>query len=166
MSSTFLCYMLNFLSVLQEVLKELLGSMDDNDPPFIEPPFYCDYGYNIHMGSGAYMNFGCTVLDACKVTIGNRTLFGPNVQIYSATHPLEAHIRQGTKGPELGKPISIGDDCWIGGAVVVCPGVTIGNGCVVGAGAVVTKDVEPYTVVAGNPAKVIRRLEKPRDLKN
>lgn len=139
----------------------MLGSIDEKDPPFIEPPFYCDYGYNIHMGSGSYMNFGCTILDGCKVSIGSRTLFGPNVQIYSATHPLDAHVRRGTKGPEYAKPITIGDDVWVGGAVVICPGVTIGSGSTIGAGSVVTKDVEPYTAVAGNPARLIRRLEKP-----
>lgn len=160
-------YLLN-ATAQQEVLKQLLGSIDDNDPPFIEPPFYCDYGYNIHMGAGSYMNFGCTILDGCRISIGRRTLFGPNVQIYSATHPLDGHVRQGTKGPEYSKPITIGDDVWVGGAVIICPGVTIGNGSTVGAGSVVTKDVEPYTVVAGNPAKLIRRLEKPADqqLKN
>jgi len=105
---------------------------------------------------------GCAVLCCypCRVTIGNRVLFGPNVQLYAATHPLDGHVRRGIKGPEFGRPITIGDDVWVGGAVVVCPGVTIGNNSVVGAGSVVTKDVEPYTVVAGNPARVIRRLEK------
>lgn len=99
-------------------------------------------------------------LCASRVTIGSRVLFGPNVQLYAATHPLDGHVRQGIRGPEYAKPISIGDDVWVGGAVVVCPGVTIGQNSVVGAGSVVTKDVEPYTVVAGNPAKVIRRLER------
>lgn len=143
-----------------ELLQQLLGGMDPADPPFIEPPFYCDYGYNIYMGAGSYANFGFTVLDACRVDIGKRVLIGPNVQVYAATHPLDGHVRKGCTGPEYGAPISIGDDTWIGGAVVICPGVTIGNNSVIGAGSVVTKDVEPYTVVAGNPAKVIRRLER------
>ena len=94
------------------------------------------------------------------MSIGSRVLFGPSVQIYAATHPLDGHVRNGINGPEFAKPITIGDDVWVGGAAVICPGVTIGNNSVVGAGSVVTKDVEPYTVVAGNPAKVIRRLEK------
>lgn len=95
-----------------------------------------------------------------RVTIGKRVLFGPNVQIYAASHPLDGHVRQGINGPEFCKPVTIQDDVWVGGAVVICPGVTIGNNSVVGAGSVVTKNVEPYTVVAGNPAKVIRRLER------
>lgn len=96
-----------------------------------------------------------------RVTIGSRVLFGPNVQVYAATHPLDGHVRQGMRGPELAKPISIGDDVWVGGGAIICPGVTIGDNAVVGAGSVVTRDVEAYTVVAGNPAKVIRRLERP-----
>eukprot|EP00882_Tetradesmus_deserticola_P003761 GHRQ01003976.1.p1 GENE.GHRQ01003976.1~~GHRQ01003976.1.p1 ORF type:complete len:210 (+),score=72.72 GHRQ01003976.1:105-734(+) len=143
-----------------ELLQQLLGGMDESDPPFIEPPFYCDYGYNIHMGSGSYANFGFTVLDACRVEIGKRVLIGPNVQVYAATHPLDGHVRKGCTGPEFGAPISIGDDAWVGGAAIICPGVRIGNNSVIGAGSVVTKDVEPYVVVAGNPAKVIRRLER------
>lgn len=87
-------------------------------------------------------------------------LFGPNVQIYAATHPLDGAVRQGTAGPEYGRPISIGDDVWVGGAAVICPGVSIGEGAVVGAGSVVTRDVEAFTVVAGNPARVIRQLER------
>lgn len=103
----------------------------------------------------------CIAAARCRIDIGKRCLFGPNVQIYAATHPLDGHIRQGIRGPEYGKPITIGDDCWVGGAAIICPGVTIGNNAVVGAGAVITRDVEPYMVVAGNPAKVIRRLEVP-----
>lgn len=142
------------------LLQQLLGSMDMSDPPFIEPPFVCDYGYNITLGAGTYMNFGCCILDCNKVTIGARVLFGPNVQVYAATHPLEGSIRQGTKGPELALPITIGNDVWIGGGAIILPGITIGEHSVVGAGAVVTKDVAPYTVVAGNPATVRRRLQQ------
>lgn len=100
------------------------------------------------------------LLSPPRVTIGCRVLFGPNVQIYAATHPLDGAVRQGTAGPEYGRPISIGDDVWVGGAAVICPGVSIGEGAVVGAGSVVTRDVEAFTVVAGNPARVIRRLER------
>ncbi|PNW77847.1 hypothetical protein CHLRE_10g454150v5 [Chlamydomonas reinhardtii] len=132
--------------------------MDAASPPFIEPPFRCDYGYNITVGSDVYMNFNCCVLDCNKVTIGSRVLFGPNVQIYTAAHPLAGSLRNGTKGPEYALPISIGDDVWVGGGAIVLPGVSIGNGSVVGAGAVVTRNVEPYTVVAGNPARLVRRL--------
>ena len=153
------------------LLEKLLGSIDKTDPPFIEPPFSCDYGSNITLGRGVYMNFGCVILDCNKVQIGDRVLFAPNVQIYAATHPLEPHIRQGTKGPEYALPITIGNDVWIGGGAIVCPGVVVGDGSTVGAGAVVTKDVPPYTVVAGNPAKVIKQVpregtEEPQDAAN
>lgn len=141
-----------------QLLARLLGSMDATDPPFIEAPLFVDYGYNIHLGAGVYINSGCTILDTCRVEIGARTLLGPNVQLYAATHPVDGALRNGTRGPELGKPISIGADAWIGGAAVLCPGVRIGEHAVVGAGSVVTRDVEPYCVVAGNPARVIRRL--------
>eukprot|EP00877_Chromochloris_zofingiensis_P014377 jgi/Chrzof1/9193/Cz03g39110.t1 len=143
-----------------QLLKELLGSMDESDPPYIEAPFYCDYGYNVHIGPGSYMNFGCTVLDCNVVKIGARVLFAPNVQLYAATHPLSGHVRQGTKGPELAKPITIGDDVWVGGGAIILPGVTIGEHAVIGAGSVVTKHVPPYTVVAGNPAKVLKELDR------
>ena len=99
------------------------------------------------------------VLDTCKVTIGARVLIGPRVSIYTATHPVDPAIRQGIAGPELGKEVHIDDDCWIGGGVYVLAGVTIGRGVTVGAGSVVTKSVEPFTVVAGNPARVIKKLE-------
>ena len=101
---------------------------------------------------------GCIILDVNTVKIGSRVLFGPNVQIYSATHPIDPTVRNGTKGPELGKTITVGDDVWIGGGAILCPGVIIGNGAVVGAGSVVTKNVEPYTVVGGNPAKFIKKV--------
>jgi maltose O-acetyltransferase len=94
-----------------------------------------------------------------QVKIGSRTLFGPNVQIYTATHPIRPEDRNGTKGRESAKPITIGDDCWIGGAAIICPGVTIGNGVTVGAGSVVTKDVPDRVFVAGNPAKIIRHID-------
>jgi maltose O-acetyltransferase len=101
------------------------------------------------------------ILDGAPVTIGDRVLFGPNVQVYAATHPLEGHVRQGTAGPEYARPITIGSDSWVGGGAIILPGVTVGEHCVVGAGAVVTKDVPAYSVVAGNPARVIRQLERP-----
>ncbi|KXZ51720.1 hypothetical protein GPECTOR_11g168 [Gonium pectorale] len=143
------------------VLGQLLGKMDPANPPFIEPPFRVDYGYNITCGSDVYMNFNCCILDCNRVSIGSRVLFGPNVQIYAATHPLDGHVRNGTKGPEFAKPVTIGDDVWVGGSAIILPGVTVGDGAVVGAGAVVTRDVAPFTVVAGNPARLIRRLERP-----
>jgi len=124
---------------------------------WIEPPFYCDYGYNIFAGEKFFMNFNCCILDVAPVTIGNRVMFGPNVQIYTATHPLNAKER--SSGTEYAKPITIGNDVWLGGGVIVCPGVTIGNGVVIGAGAVVTKDIPDNVFAAGNPAKVIKEIE-------
>ncbi|MBJ2174516.1 sugar O-acetyltransferase [Aureibaculum sp. A20] len=124
---------------------------------FIEPPFYCDYGYNIKLGNQVFMNYNCCILDVAEVTIGNRVMFGPNVQIYTATHPLDAKTR--ASWLEFAKPITIGDDVWIGGGAIVCPGVTIGNGAVIAAGAVVTKDVKANVVVGGNPAKIIKEID-------
>jgi maltose O-acetyltransferase len=124
---------------------------------WIEPPFYCDYGYNIRVGSNVFMNFNCCILDVMDVTIGDNTLLGPNVQIYTATHPMDAATRSSLI--EFGKPVHIGRDVWIGGGAIICPGVTIGNGVVIGAGAVVTKDIEDNVFVAGNPAKVINRID-------
>ncbi len=108
-----------------------------------------------------YINFGATILDCNRVTIGSRVLFGPNVSLYAATHPTDPAVRRGTEGPEYALPITIEDDVWLGGNVVVLPGVTVGRGSTVGAGSVVTRDVEPLTVVAGNPARLIRRLPAP-----
>lgn len=107
--------------------------------PWIERPIAIDYGTNIKVGSNVFINFNCTFLDTCQVSIGSRTLVGPNVSFYSGTHPVDPYLRNGTSGPELGKPITIGDDCWIAGQVIILPGVTIGEGCTVGAGSVVTK---------------------------
>jgi len=130
-----------------------------NEEPWVEAPLTVDYGTNLKVGSNSFINFNFVCLDTCLVTIGARTLLGPNVYIYSATHPLDPAIRNGVSGPELGKEIHIGDDCWIGGNVTILPGVTIGRGCTIGAGSVVTKSVPPFHVVAGNPAKLIRKLE-------
>lgn len=137
------------------LLNELLFKSNN---VYIEPPFYCDYGSNIEFGSNCYLNHNCIFLDVCSLTIGSNVLFGPNVQVYTASHPLDPIERR--NGIELGKPIKIGNDVWIGGSAVICPGVTIGDGVTVGAGSVVTKDVEPYVVVAGNPAKVIKKLDR------
>jgi maltose O-acetyltransferase len=120
----------------------------------IEPPFSCDYGTNIHLGSRVYLNFNCIILDVAPVTIGDRTLVGPAVQILTATHPLSAEQRR--EGWELGKAIRIGADVWIGGGAILCPGVTVGDRSVIGAGSVVTGDVPADVVVAGNPARVLR----------
>ena len=98
-----------------------------------------DYGFNLRIGVGAFLNFNCTVLDSCLVSIGPRTLVGPNVSFYSGTHPLDPEVRNGINGPEMGKEIHIGEDCWIGGQVVILSGVKIGRGCTIGAGSVVTR---------------------------
>ena len=123
----------------------------------ITPPFHCDYGYNITLGEGTYFNFNCVVLDVAPVRIGARTLIGPGVQIYTASHPMSPEER--AKGLELGVPISIGEDVWIGGGAIVCPGVAIGDGAVIGAGSVVTRDVPARVFAAGNPCRVIRPLD-------
>ena len=137
----------------QSLLAELFGKKTD---AWIQPPFFCDYGTNISMGSKVFFNFNCVVLDGAKVTIGNNVLFGPSVQIYTATHPISAAIRR--KWLESAKPITIGSDVWVGGGAIICPGVTIGDRSVIGAGSVVTRDVPSDVIVVGNPARVVRML--------
>lgn len=124
---------------------------------YIEPPFYCDYGSNISVGQGVYFNFNCVVLDVAPVVIGDNVLCGPNVQIYTATHPVAWQER--ASGREFAKPITIGSHVWIGGNVVLCPGVHVGDRTVVGAGSVVTRDLPSDVFAAGNPCRVIRALE-------
>lgn len=125
---------------------------------WLQPPFYCDYGKNIELGDNVYFNFNCVLLDVAKIIIGSNTLLGPNVQIYTAGHPLDPKLRR--EGQEFGKTIRIGDDVWIGGSAILCPGVTIGDRSIIAAGSIVTKDVPPDTVVGGNPAKIIKSLPK------
>lgn len=138
-----------------ELLQNLLGSAGDTLA--VEPPFRCDYGDNIHVGENFYANFGCVVLDVCRVTIGRNCMMGPGVHLYTATHPLDATERNA--GVEYGKPVTIGDDVWIGGRAVLNPGTTVGDGAVIGSGAVVTDDVSEGVVVQGNPATVVKELE-------
>ena len=138
------------------ILKELIP--DAGAGLWLQPPFYCDYGTNIKMGEKVFFNFNCVVLDVAQVTIGSRTLFGPNVQVYTATHPL--NYKERASGLEYAKPIAIGEDVWIGGSVVICPGVTIGDRSVIGAGSVVTKNIPADVFAAGNPCKVIRHLDQ------
>ena len=133
----------------REALTQLLPNCQHDI--FIVPPFYCDYGYNIYAGYNVYFNYNCVALDSGTITIGNNTMFGPGVHIYAVTHPADAMERR--KDVEIGKKVTIGDDCWIGGQAVILPGVTIGHRCIVGAGAVVTKDVPDDTTVTGNPAR-------------
>lgn len=124
---------------------------------WLQTPFYCDYGYNITIGERVFFNFNCVVIDVAPVLIGNRTMFGPNVQIYTATHPIN-HVER-SSGREYAKPIVIGEDVWVGGSAVICPGVTIGDRSVIGAGSVVTKDIPADSLAAGNPCRVIRKIE-------
>jgi maltose O-acetyltransferase len=137
------------------ILKKLLP----NSGPdlWIQPPFYCDYGSNIITGNKVFFNFNCVVLDVAQVIRGHRTLFGPTVQIYTATHPMDFTVR--AKGLELAKPVFIGDDVWIGGSAVICPGVTIGDRTVIGAGSVVTRNIPADVFAAGNPCRIIRSLK-------
>lgn len=137
----------------RNILRQLLPN--SNKRIYIEPPFHCDYGYNIHSGANVYFNVNCVVLDTMKVEIGSNVFFGPGVHVYTATHPLNAVERRTV---EFSKPVFIGDDCWIGGNTVICPGVRIGDGCTIGAGSVVTKDIPDHSLAVGNPAKVIRKL--------
>jgi len=118
--------------------------------------FYCDYGTNIEVGENFYANYGVCILDVCKVKIGDNCLIAPQVGIYTACHPIEKDLRR--TGLEFGKPITIGDDCWIGGHATINPGVTLGDNVVVGSGAVVTKSFPSNVVIAGNPARIIRCL--------
>lgn len=135
------------------LIRELLGQAGEGI--WIEPPFFCDYGSNITIGDKVFFNFNCVVLDVAPVTIGSRVLFGPAVQIYAATHPMQAATR--AEGLELGQPVTIGDDVWVGGGVIVCPGVRIGARSVIGAGSVVTRAVPDDVCAAGNPCRVIGR---------
>jgi len=125
---------------------------------WIQPPFYCDYGYNIKTGENVFLNFNCVILDVMQVVIGSRTLLGPHVQIYTATHPMNFQLR--ATGLEFAKPIVIGEDVWIGGNAIICPGITIGNRSVIGAGSVVTRDIPSDVFAAGNPCRVIRSVSE------
>lgn len=131
------------------VLRELLGSVGEG--AVVRPPFHCDYGYNIHLGSDVFLNFNCVILDVAEVRIGVGAQIGPAVQIYAADHPRGAEERR--SGLEFGRPVLIGENVWIGGGAIILPGVTIGNDAVVGAGSVVTRDVAAGTTVVGNPAR-------------
>jgi maltose O-acetyltransferase len=138
------------------ILKDLIPNAGEG--LWLQPPFYCDYGSNMVLGSKVFFNFNCVVLDVMQVSIGSRTMFGPNVQVYTATHPLN-HLERAS-GREYARPINIGEDVWVGGSAVICPGVSIGDRAVIGAGSVVTKDIPSDVFAAGNPCKVIRELEQ------
>lgn len=138
----------------KQILKDLIPSQGKD--LLIEPPFYCDYGLNISIGDKVYFNFNCTILDVMKVTIGSNTLFGPSVQVYTAMHPM--NWKERSSGLEFAKAVMIGSDVWIGGGTIICPGVTIGNRSVIGAGSVVTKDIPDDVFAAGNPCSVLKTL--------
>jgi maltose O-acetyltransferase len=131
------------------LLAERLGRLGAG--AVIRPPFHCDYGFNIHLGAGAFLNFNTVILDVVEVTIGDRAQIGPGVQIYAADHPRDAPTRR--SGVEFGRPVRIGADAWIGGGAILLPGVTIGEGAMIGAGSVVTRDVPAGATVVGNPAR-------------
>ena len=138
-----------------KLLTEILGPVGERS--WIEPPFYCDYGLNITTGKDFYMNFNAVILDVAPVVIGDNVMCGPNVQLLTATHSLDAQIRN-FSGTESGRPITIGNRVWIGGGVIVCPGVSIGDEAVIGAGSVVTRNVPSRVFAAGNPCRVIKEI--------
>lgn len=140
------------------VLRELLARVGEGS--VVLPPFRCDYGTNITMGARVFANYGCVFLDVAPIRIGDHAQFGPGAQLLTATHPIDPDERR--SGWESGRPITLGDDVWIGAGAIVLGGVTIGDAAVVGAGAVVTRDVPARTVVAGNPARLLRTLDDER----
>ena len=141
------------VAVRHALLCERLGFVGAD--AVIRPPFFCDFGYNIRIGNGVFMNFNCVILDVVEVSIGERTQIGPAVQIYAADHPRDAKTRR--EGLEFGRSVRIGSDVWIGGGAIILPGVTIGDGAVIGAGSVVTRDVGEGQTVTGNPARPHRK---------
>lgn len=138
----------------EQILRELFGRVGKEIN--IEPTFRCDYGYNISVGEKFYANFGCVMLDVVPITIGDEVLFAPNVQLLAASHPLDPAER--ASGQEFGAPITIGSRVWLGGGVIVCPGVTIGNNTTIGAGSVVVRDIPDNVVAVGNPCRVLRKI--------
>ncbi|KAJ1992318.1 hypothetical protein H4R33_001047 [Dimargaris cristalligena] len=145
----------------QRLTQAILGQCDETT--YLQPPFHFDYGYNIRVGRNFYMNGFGTILDCMPVMFGDNVMLGPHVQIYTVTHPLDPVAR--SSRIEYAKPIHVGNDVWIGGGAIILPGITIGEGAIVAAGGVVTRDVPPNVVVAGNPARIIKRLDVKIDLK-
>ncbi len=138
---------------IHKLVQELMGT---EQIPYIVPPFYCDYGNHISVGNNVFINYNCTLLDVGKITIGDNCMLAPNVAIYTAGHPLHPDSRN--SGYEYGMDVTIGNHVWIGGSVVITPGVRIGDCCVIGAGSVVTKDIPAWSLAAGNPCRVIRTI--------
>jgi len=139
---------------IRAIVNELFGASDETT--FVNPPFYCDYGSNIFVGKNCFINYNCTMLDNARITMGDNCLLAPNVSIYTAGHTLYPDLRN--MGYEYGVAVTIGDNVWIGGNTVICPGVHIGSNCVIGAGSVVTKDIPDWSLAAGNPCRVIRQI--------
>lgn len=137
-----------------ELFRSILGSHKDSF--IIESPFHCDYGYNIMLGENFYMNVNCVILDEATVKFGNNVFIAPNCAFYTAGHPFD--VEQRNRGLEYAKPITVGDNVWIGGNVIILPGVTIGDNCVIGAGSIVTKDIPANSLAVGNPCRVIRSI--------
>ncbi len=137
----------------REIIKQLINAKGSF---YIEAPFNCDYGYNIEVGENFYANYSCIILDVNKVRIGDNVLLAPNVQIYTATHPIDPIER--LNGKEFAKPIAIGNNVWIGGGAIICPGVKIGDNVIIGAGSVVTKDIPDNVIAAGNPCRIIKNI--------
>lgn len=153
-----LCHSLNATRDAEQeerrsILTQLFGT--GGDSVWMQPPFYCDYGSNIDLGERVFFNFNCVVLDVCPIRIGSFALFGPGVQILTPMHPLDAELR---RREEFGKPVDIGSDVWVGGGALILPGVRIGSRAVIGAGAVVTRDVPEDVFAAGNPCRIIRHI--------
>jgi len=140
----------------RRLVGELFGR--GGDTVWLQPPFFCDYGGNIELGARVFFNFNCVVLDVCRVTVGDYTMFGPGVQILTPMHPLDAAARRTT---EYGRPVTIGADVWVGAGALILPGVTVGERTVIGAGSVVTRDVPAGVFAAGNPCRVIRKIADP-----
>jgi maltose O-acetyltransferase len=137
----------------RRILRQLFGT--GGESVWMQPPFFCDYGSHIELGERVFFNFNCVVLDVCRVRIGDFSLFGPAVQIYTPMHPLNAELR---RREEFGKPVEIGSDVWVGGGAIILPGVRIGSRAVIGAGSVVTRDIPDGVFAAGNPCRVIREI--------
>jgi maltose O-acetyltransferase len=150
-----LCGAINALAPSDAARRPLLRALfgAGGDSVYVTSPFFCDYGSHIELGANVYFNFNCVLLDVCPIRIGEHTLFGPAVQVYTALHPMEAPLR---RRQEYGQPVTIGADVWIGGAAVILPGVRIGDRAVIGAGSVVTRDIPEGMFAAGNPCRVIR----------
>ena len=138
----------------RELVQQLFGSAGEGS--YIEPPFYCDYGCNTHVGKYFYCSYDCAFLDCGRITLGDRVMLGPKVGLYAVNHPIDPEVR--ATGLEYAKPITIGDNVWIGGSATVCPGAVIGSNVVIGAGSVVVGEIPSNCVAAGNPAKVIRQI--------